>query len=75
MSNQNRLEQALSLLGYQSNERPYFRLKLLIAVREFAMVGADNELEAEANVLIKSFASNPDCQGEELNRVLSRIGE
>ena len=75
MSGKERLGQALSLLGYQSNERPYFRMKLLICVREFAMIGADNELEAEANTLIKSFANNPECQCEDLERVLSLIGE
>ena len=75
MSGKERLGKALSLLGYQSNERSYFRMKLLISVREFAMIGSDHELEAEANTLITSFADNQECQCADLERVLSLIGE
>jgi hypothetical protein len=75
MNSKEKLAKALSLLGYQSNERPYFRMKLLISIREFAMIGADHELEAEANTLIKSFADHPECQCAVLEKVLSLIGE
>jgi hypothetical protein len=50
-------------------------MKLLISVREFTMIGDDHELEAEVNILIKSFADHPECQCVDLERVLSMIGE
>jgi len=75
MSDKSELEQALTLLGYKNNERPYFRMKLLISIREFAMIGADMQLEAECNALIKPFANISECQCDELKKVLCFIGE
>ena len=53
MSNGERLQGALKLLGYEQSKEPFDRSNLVLAIQFFAGVQQDDALETECEIEIK----------------------
>ena len=57
MSNGERLQGALKLLGYEHSKEPFDRTNLVLAIQFFAGVQQDDALETECEIEIKKNSS------------------
>ena len=55
MSNGERLQGALKLLGYENSIEPFDRSNLVLAIQFFAGVQKDDDLETECEIEIKNI--------------------
>ena len=55
MSNGERLQGALKLLGYENSIEPFDRSNLVLAIQFFAGVQQDDDLETECEIEIKNI--------------------
>ena len=55
MSNGERLQGALKLLGYEHSKEPFDRTNLVLAIQFFAGVQQDDALETECKIEIKKI--------------------
>ena len=70
MSNGERLQGALKLLGYENSKEPFDRSNLVLAIQFFAGVQQDDALETESRLKLKKFEPKlPKTDGSRLDIV------